>query len=136
MGAARIGWWAVVSVLLVLTLAGCTPKGQPSDRPAEGREMPDWAEYEGKLQRGLFDLATAEDPEALARKKGLDLYPLVRVVLELQDPEAELPAGFSLIVEDRVDGTVQALVPIERLLELAKRPEIRYIRLPVRPRRL
>jgi hypothetical protein len=136
MGAARVGWWVALSVLLVMTLAGCTPKEQPSDRPAEGREMPDWAEYEGKLQRGLFDLATAEDPEALARKKGLELYPMVRVVLELQGPESELPEGFSLIVEDRVDGTVQALVPIGQLLELAKRPEIRYIRLPVKPRRL
>jgi hypothetical protein len=136
MGAARVGWWAVVSVLLVMALAGCTPKEQPSHRPAEGREMPDWAEYEGKLQRGLFDLATAEDPEALARKKGLELYPMVRVVLELQDPEAELPEDVPILVEDRVDGTVQALVPIDRLLSLAKRPEIQYIRLPVRPRRL
>ncbi len=136
MSAARTGWWAVVSVVLVMTLAGCTPEEQPSDRPTEGREMPDWAEYEEKLQRGLFDLATTEDPEALARKRGLELYPMVRVVLELEGPETELPEDFSILVETRVDGTVQALVPVDRLLELAKRPEIKYIRLPVRPRRL
>jgi hypothetical protein len=113
---------------LIFTLGGCAPK-----EPEEERAMPKWEEYEDRLQRPLFELATSEDPAAYAEKRQLDYFKMVRVVIELA-PEAELPEGFLILEESRMENRIQALVPLEELLELAKQPQIEYIRVPAKPK--
>jgi len=96
--------------------------------------MPKWEDYQDKLQRTLFELATAEDPQAYAKQHDMGGFPLVRVVIELE-PGASLPEGFTLQVESRFDDQVQVLVPLKELLDLSQQPQVRYIRAPVKPRK-
>jgi len=121
-----IAW--LIFFALIFPLAGCGP------REAEEQEaMPKWEEYQDKLQRPLFELVTSKDPIAYADKHELDYFEMVRVVIELA-AGAELPEGFLILVESRAGDSVQALVRLEDLLELAKQPQIEYIRAPVKPK--
>lgn len=125
-----------LSLGLALGLGGCGGKESPTTTSANRKQqIPAWEEYEGKIQKSLFELATASSPEEYAKAQGLEAFWVVRVVLVLASPDAELPEGFRVVVEERFGEEIQALVAVEDLLELARRPEIEYIRAPVKPKR-
>ncbi len=128
-------------VLLALSLSavgGCGSREAQQGGEERGPGLPKWEEYahRDKIQQMLYELVAARDPQAAAERLGFDSYLMVRVVLVLADPEAELPEGFTIYVERRVEDEVQALVPVEQLLKLAEHPQIKYIRAPVKPRKL
>lgn len=94
--------------------------------------MPKWGDYEKKIRRPLFELATAQEPKAVAAKYDLDYYAMVRVEIELE-PHAPLPEGYLIEAEMRSDHRVQALVRLDQLLELSQQPGIKEIRSPRKP---
>jgi len=124
-----------LSLGLALGLAGCAGKKAEKEaaRPTTATTAK-WEEYEGKIQKRLFELALASSPGEYAKAQGLEAFWVVRVVLVLASPDAEIPEGFRVAVEERFGKEVQALVAVEDLLKLAKRPEIEYIRAPVKPK--
>lgn len=122
-----MGWGLGVA----LTLAGCA--GKEAETPT-GIPKPAWEEYEGKIQRQLFELATASSPEEYAKAQGIEAFWVVRVVLVLTSPEAPIPEGFRVVVEERFGEEVEALVAVDDLLRLANHPDVEYIRSPVKPK--
>ena len=69
-----------------------------------------------------------------ASTNGIDLSGLRAVVIvELRSPEAELPDGLNLVVEARNGGLVRAEALIHRLADLARDPQVAFVRLPSRP---
>lgn len=118
-----------LGVAVTLGAAGCGPQGEPDQE----RQMAEWSEYEGKIQRTLFELTTSRDPASYAKEHDLDYYAMARVVIELAEGSS-LPQGYLIEVERQAERSVQALVPLDQLLELSKRPEVQYIRAPVKPK--
>lgn len=123
-----------LSLGLALGLAGCAGKKAKEAARPTGATTAKWEDYKEKIQRRLFELALAESPEEYAKAQGLEAFWVVRVVLVLASPDAKIPEGFRVAVEERFGKEVQALVAVEDLLELARRPEIEYIRAPVKPK--
>jgi hypothetical protein len=115
--------------IFLLALMGCSPKPEAADQ----KPPVDWAEYEGKLQRTLFDLVRDKTPGEYAKQRDLDYVAMVHVVIELA-PAASLPEGFLILEEGRYEREVQAWVPADQLLELSQRPEVHYIRAPQKPK--
>lgn len=116
---------------LFLTMLGCGPQKQ--EETSQPQDLPKWDDYKDKVQQALFDLVAAKEPAKQAQQRELDYVPMVRVVLVLA-PAATLPEGFLILEESRYESEVQAFVPLNQLLELSKRPEIQYIRAPVKPK--
>ncbi len=102
-------------------------------QPDQETPMPAWSDYEGKIQRPLFDLATAEDPGTYAAQHELDATRMARVVIQLADQADELPSGYAVVVEAEGMTGIQAWVPIDQLLDLAQESAIAYIRPPQEP---
>lgn len=126
----------IIAICLFSLLWGCgPPKGQV------GRQPPPKPEDYPKLSAQLFELATAEKPsEYAARHPDLKYKDgLVQVVIEVQGPEwvEDLKWAVESLggqLETSYETLVQARVPLEALLKLAKHPRVNYIRPPVRPR--
>ena len=133
-----IGVALLALALSASAVGGCGPREAQQGGEEGEQVLPKWEEYahRDKIQQTLYELVASGDPKATAERLGLDAYLMVRVVLVLADPEAELPEGFTIYVERRIEGEVQALVPVEQLLKLAEHPQIKYIRAPVKPRKL
>ncbi len=87
-----------------------------------------------RLEDRLYRLTISQDPEAYARQAGLDYSQgRVRVVIELESAEARAPQLPGLAVEARAERPAQALVPVERLCELAAANGVRLVRAPAQP---
>ncbi len=87
-----------------------------------------------RLEDRLYRLTTSPDPEAYARQA--DLYysqGRVRVIIELESAEDRVPQLPGLTIESRAGELVQALVPVERLCELAAANGVRLVRSPAQP---
>lgn len=132
----------VIGVAIGLAVATFTDVGtlwQPDDAATDepqtnqGTAMPEWSDYEDKIQRPLFDLATAEDPNAFADAQDLEATRMARVVIRLADDADELPPGYTVIVEAEATTGIQAWVPLDQLLDLAQESAIGYIRPPQEP---
>ena len=120
---------------LILALGGCAEaEKEAGTTTGANTQKPAWEEYEGKIQKQLFELATASSPEEYAKAQGLEAFWVVRVVLVLASPDAEIPEGFRVAVEERFGEEVEALVAVDDLLKLAKHPDVVYIRAPVKPK--
>ena len=127
-----------LSLGLALGLAGCAGKKAEEEaarptRPTSATTA-NWEDYEDKIQRQLFELAVAPSPGEAAKAQGLEAFWAVRVVLVLASPDTKMPEGFRVVVEERFGEEVQAWVAVDDLLELAQRPEVAYIRAPVKPK--
>ncbi|MBI1742225.1 hypothetical protein HYR54_04065 [Candidatus Acetothermia bacterium] len=132
------GGCILVVVMAGLIMSSCSSReNQVKHRegpPAKREDYP-------KLAGQLFELATAQKPGEYAKDFDLTYKDgLVQIVLEargtewVQDLEwaVEAVAGQ---VEMKVENLVQARVPIEALLKLARHPRVIYIRPPVKPKR-
>ena len=135
-----VGVLGVVIGLAIASLTNVESLWEPTDEvatdgPTTDQEapMPAWSDYEGKIQRPLFNLATAEDPSAYAAGHDMDATPMVRVVIQLSDDAEQPPSGYTVVVEAEGTTGIQAWVPIDQLLDLAQEPAIRYIRPPQAP---
>ena len=102
-------------------------------QPNQGANMPEWRDYEGKIQRPLFNLATSQEPDAVADEHQLETSRMVRVVIRLSDGASELPSGYTVVVEAEGAAGIQAWVPLDQLLDLAQEASIGYIRPPQEP---
>ena len=116
--------------LFLFALSGCGPKEESKE---QGATAPKWEDYQAKVQQALFELVTTKDSATYAEQRGLDYFTMVRVIIELA-PDASLPEGFMIQVESSYENQIQALVPLDKLLELSKQPEIQYIRAPKKPK--
>jgi hypothetical protein len=115
----------ILALLLTLPLAGC---GGPQKEGTTS--VPKQSDYPNVESR-LFQLATAENPAEFAKANGLDYFEMVRVIIVLNAPDASVPEGIrGLVVEGRTQEMVQALVPVQSLLELSKQPQVKLIRSP------
>lgn len=127
--------WRLVGLLfvglLLFTITGCGPQKQ--EETSSPKELPKWDDYKDKVQQAVFELVTAKEPVKQAQQRELDYVPMVRVILVLA-PSVTLPEGFLILEESRYENEVQAFVPLNQLLELSQRPEIQYIRAPVKPK--
>lgn len=135
-----VGLVGIAVGLAIASLTDVESLWQPTgDRTADGPQpdqetpMPEWSDYEGKIQRPLFDLATADDPDAFATTEDLDAARMVRVVIQLADDAAELPSGYTVVVEAEGITGIQAWVPLDQLLDLAQESSVAYIRPPQEP---
>ncbi|OGF57341.1 MAG: hypothetical protein A2Z21_02330 [Candidatus Fraserbacteria bacterium RBG_16_55_9] len=114
--------------LFFFALSGCGSKEETGETA-----LPKWEDYQNKIQQTLFELVAAKDSAQYAEQRGLDYFTMVRVVIELT-PGASLPEGFMVQVESSYENQIQALVSLDKLLELSKQPEIQYIRAPIKPK--
>lgn len=88
-----------------------------------------------KLESGLRELVdnynSVNEAVDIAKKQGIYYEDgKVRVIIELEREDSSIPKGYGIEVEVRHGSLVQALVPIEKLHELARAPEVKYIRSP------
>jgi len=111
------------------------PQGRPAMPSFEGTPGPPLADCP-RLESVLYQLATADDPAAFAVSHNL-YYDggTVRVVVELQRPDDNFPAGYGATEEARSGDRVQALVPIDQLCRLSNAPQVRFVRAPIEPKR-
>lgn len=87
-----------------------------------------------RLDSVLYGLMLAPDWVDYANVNAIDLSGLRAVVIvELSSPEAELPAGLNLVIAARNGGLVRAQALIHRLADLARDPQVTFVRLPSRP---
>lgn len=134
----RWGLEVIALLGLLLVLGGCdqsrVEEQQTKGPPLKQEDYP-------KLAAALFELAAAKEPDQYAERTGLTFNDgLVQVVIEVRGPEwvedlkwaVEALGGRSEISHE---ASIQASVPIDALLKLAKHPRITYIRPPVRPRK-
>ncbi len=83
-----------------------------------------------KLDQVLYQLATSKDPKAFAIQKGINMSgESVRVIITVADG-ADIPGEFHVIIEQRDKNIIQALVPVNELLDLANEPGVSYIKVP------
>jgi len=81
----------------------------------------------------LYGLAVAEDWFAYAASKGLTQVGLrVEIVAEMI-PDSTLSAEFSAYVIEESESLVKLLLPIDKLLSLAKSASIGYVRIAYQP---
>lgn len=101
---------------------GGTPYSKPTDCP--------------NLESRLYALSLASQPQEYARDHNLYYADgRVRVVIDLNSPNGELPAGYDIKEETRNDGLVQALVLLPDLCRLSNEPQVRYVSVPLGPMR-
>ena len=85
-----------------------------------------------KLESVLYQLTQTQNHDEFAKARGLYLEDgRVRVVIELHNASDTIPDGYGATIETRHKNLVQALVPINSLMELSKEPSINFIRAPL-----
>ncbi len=132
----NIGWFnrRVLLIILVLSLivliAGCT-NGQGGNGTVTGtisKNQP------VKLESVLYQLTQSTQPNEFATERGLYVKNgKVRVVIELENKTGTIPAGYGIVEETRYDGLVQAMVPINRLIEVSREQGVKVVRVPNKP---
>ena len=112
----------------LLFLSSCGPREEQLNKTA----LPKLEDYP-KLESQLFHLVTAKDPIKFAQQSGLEHAVMVHVIVELESPNSPIPDG--IYIDEQYESRVRAWVPIDRLLSLAKEPQVKRIRslTPVHP---
>ncbi len=86
-----------------------------------------------KLDSVLYQLIQAKDYNKFGQTHDLNVTDnKVRVIIELINSEYVLPINFGT-EEARYENLLQAVVPIDKLLDLADDPNIKFIRRPIEP---
>lgn len=118
----------VLGVVVLFLVSMVALNGLGSSLPQPQYEKPP-----KKLEFTLYKLTKTKNVYTYAKAHGLyvDDAKRVRVVIELVD-EA-LPKDYEIIVEVKYANLVQALVPINQLIDLAEDPMVKYVRTPVKP---
>jgi len=100
-------------------------KTQDKPKPPEG--LP--------LDSALFALTQAPDWHLFAARNNIELSGIrARVVIELNTPDSQLQSTLNVIVLSRSSsGLIRALVLIPELIEVAKDPAVKFVRLPSQP---
>ncbi|MBI1729406.1 hypothetical protein HY229_01870 [Candidatus Acetothermia bacterium] len=122
--------------LLFWGLVGCGSNSKPTDTSTNNQNTStataNWQDYQDKLQKPLFDVATSTTPAETASRLKIDEHEVIRVVIELK-AGAALPVGYLVLVESRSENQIQAWVRIDQLLELSRQDAIQNIRIPAKP---
>ena len=85
-----------------------------------------------KLESALYQLTQVQNPDEFAKTRGLYLEEgRVRVVIELHNATDMIPDGYGATIETHYENLVQALVPIENLINLSNEHNINFIRAPL-----
>lgn len=88
------------------------------------------------LESRLYYLSICLNWAKCAAERGLYYTNgMVRVEIELEDPDTPLPKRYRIKVERRYEALVQALVPVNQLRPLSNAPGIKEIRAPLKPLR-
>ncbi len=87
------------------------------------------------LDSTLFALTQAPDWHLFAARNNIELSGIrARVLIELKTPDAQLQGTANVIILARsASGLLRALVLIPELIEVAKDPAVKFVRLPSRP---
>ena len=89
---------------------------------------------DGNLVQLVEAYENGEDPEEFAASHGIYVEDgMVRVVIELKNEGDSPPSGYGIVAEARQGGLVQALIPVDKVYEIADLPQIKYIGLPGEP---
>ena len=122
--------------LLLFAVVGCGSNPKPANTSTTDQgtstTTANWQDYQDKLQKPLFDVATSETPAEVTARLKINGHYMVQVIIELK-PGATLPAGYLVVTDQELDNSIQAWVPVEQLLDLSKQKEIQYIRIPAKP---
>ena len=88
------------------------------------------------LDSTLFALTQAPDWHLFAARNNVELSGLrARVIIELKTPDAQLQSTANIIILSRsASGLIRALVLIPELIEVAKDPAVKFVRLPSQPK--
>ena len=82
----------------------------------------------------LYAITQAPNWDVYAQLNGISLSGLrVDVLVELADPNLELPESLDLVIESRSSNFVRAAVLIHRLADLASLEGVTFVRLPSTP---
>ena len=120
--ATAIGIYCIANGFSYSILGSLDPKIRPTK-----------SERSKNLESSLVELTQSSDPEVYAQKHGLYFANgRVRVVIELDNPNYALPASYG-VEETRYENMIQALVVINKLLELSESPFVRFITIPMVP---
>lgn len=85
-----------------------------------------------KLESVLSMLTDAADPGEFARSRGLFLQDrLVRVMIELTRDDVKLSEAYGIIEETRSANLLQALIPIDQLVNVAEDGNVVFVRAPL-----
>jgi len=124
----------VILIILVLSLivliAGCTNEqgGNGTVTGTISKNQP------GNLESVLYQLTQSTQPNEFAKERGLYVKNgKVRVVIELENKTGTIPPGYGIVEETRYDGLVQAMVPINRLIEISREQGVKVVRVPNKP---
>ncbi|MDD5264734.1 MAG: hypothetical protein PHU43_07835, partial [Candidatus Bipolaricaulis sp.] len=85
------------------------------------------------LDSVLYDLVVAEDWFAYASAKGIALVGLSIEVVAEKVAGAAFPEGFMPYVVSETERLTKLVLPIDRLVALAKESTIGYVRMPLSP---
>lgn len=87
-----------------------------------------------KIDSLLYKLTLAPDWHEFAETNGFELFGLrVKIIIELVSPEEKLQGDYKLILEARSDSLIRARVLVNELVNLAKDPAVKFVRLPYKP---
>jgi len=113
-------------LLVIFLVSACGPKEKGPEEVLKREDYPN-------LETRLFELSISKSPKEYAKKHGLDYKEgKVRVEIELISSES-LPAGYTFEVELQYENIIQVFVPVEQLRSLAKEPQVKAIRVPLKP---
>jgi len=121
-----------------VALAGCLSSGNtgtPNDEDGEGNESgtettasPE-RDSHPSIESELYGLVTADDREAYAERRGIELDDgRVMVTLELEPEDAEVPPEAD--VESRFGGRANAWVHVDSVVAVAEYEQVRFVRFP------
>ncbi len=85
-----------------------------------------------KLESVLYDLTLSPDPATVAAER--DIFHedgSVRVVIELSQPDAELPDRYQVEIERQQGPRIRALVPLGILCELSNEDVVDFLHVPI-----
>jgi len=83
-----------------------------------------------KLEQVLYQLAKSKDPKAFAQEKGISMKgDKVRIIIMLAN-EGSISGRFNITIEEQDKNLVQALVPVNELLDMANESDVNFIKVP------
>ncbi|MEM2921683.1 MAG: hypothetical protein QXF26_05125 [Candidatus Bathyarchaeia archaeon] len=122
----------VFAIIAASTIAGLIVAKTPSFVTPHLEKRPE--NIDGTLKQLIEIEESGGDFKAFATNHGLDVEgERIKVVIELNSEDAEIPQGYNLRIEARKGRLVQAVVSIKNIRGLAKLPQVKYIGVPQKP---